>query len=142
MDIRKLHRGKRKDNGEWVEGFYAEFQLGINSVPFIGASNSIGTMMWFEVYPETVGQCTGLHTVTEHRIWEGDIVQRNGTKYVVQRECDTPGGYWAETGYILKEIGVCDYISFVDTIDEYCNEICVQIIGNIHDDYDRPGGAQ
>lgn len=129
-----LYRGKREDTNAWVKGYHVV----IGSIDMIVSTDG----QFHKIIPETVGQCTGLHTVTEQRIWEGDIVQRNGTKYVVQRECDTPGGYWAETGYILKEIGVCDYISFVDTIDEYCNEICVQIIGNIHDDYDRPGGAQ
>ena len=128
-----LCRGKRKSDGKWVEGNYLHLNVGrdflCDGTVWIGTLNPCKE----EVKPETVGRFTGLYTVAEQRIWEGDIVQCNERKYVVQRECETPGGYWAETGYILKEIGVCEYISFVDTIDEYYNEICVQIIGNIHD---------
>lgn len=131
MDIRKLHRGKRKDNGEWVEGFYAEFQLGINSVPFIGASNSVGTMMWFEVYPFTVGQSTGTTDVNAKIIFEGDVVL---SKRIID------GSDWR--GVIVFWNGcfaIKGYNGNVPAID-LCKNI--EIIGNIHDDYEWPGGAQ
>lgn len=137
MDTRKLHRGKRKDNGEWVEGFYAEFQLGINSVPFIGASNSIGTMMWFEVYPETVGQCIGMTDIHGKNIFDGDVVKH------YNHFPDEPGLY--ALGRIFWD---GDTLRFRRTTDSGMNVAgiaahCVyEVIGNIHEDYEWPGGTQ
>lgn len=85
-----------------------------------------------EVIPETVGQYTVLTDKNGKKIFEGDIIRFDENLYTVQRECDTPGGYWAETGYILKHIGWSDYTSFTSTIDDWENECQVFIIGNIH----------
>ena len=135
-----LFRGKRTDNGEWVEGFYAAFGGKDNKyhVIFTGKfiALPIGAGFTPELYyvdSETVGQFTGLVTTNETPIWEGDIARFDDANYEVRRECDTPGGYWAETGFTLKRIGWDNTESFTDTIDDFCNEICVEIIGNIHD---------
>ena len=96
-----------------------------------------------KVEANTIGQYTGLCDKNGKKIFEGDIVKFEDDYYVVQRECDTDGGYWAETGYILKHIGWNDYMSFTSTIDAWCNEICVEIIGNIHDNPELlKGGAE
>ena len=130
MDIRKLHRGKRKDNNEWIEGFYAEFSLGIHSVPFIGARNSIGTMMWFEVYPETVGQSTGTKDMSEKIIYEGDVV--TSTRIII-------GDVWR--GIIVFRHGCFAIkgsngnIPAIDLVKD------IKVIGNIHDDYDPQLGG-
>lgn len=86
-----------------------------------------------EVDPETVGQYTGLTDKNGKKIFEGDIIRFEENLYTVQRECDTPGGYWAETGYILNHIGWSDYISFTSTIDDWENECQVFVVGNIYD---------
>ncbi len=126
-----LFRGKRKDNGEWVYGdllhpdFYGN---GYSIEDFTKEKNNC-----FDVIPETVEQYTGLTDKNGKKIFEGDIIRFDENLYTVQRECDTPGGYWAETGYILKHIGWSDYMSFTSTIDDWENECQVFIIGNIHD---------
>ena len=130
-----LFRGKRKDNGEWVEGYYVNINSDLHYIYTGYAETDVDSIYpdCFIVIPETVGQYTGLCDKNENMIFEGDIVQFDDNHYEVRRECDTPGGYWAETGYILDHIGWNDYIRFTDTIDEYNNEICVEVIGNIHD---------
>lgn len=111
-----LFRGKRKDNGEWVYGdllhpdFYGN---GYSIEDFTKEKNNC-----FDVIPETVEQYTGLTDKNGKKIFEGDIIRFDENLYTVQRECDTPGGYWAETGYILKHIGWSDYMSFTSTIDD------------------------
>lgn len=61
-----LFRGKRKDNGEWVEGFAIfagnkAFILNNAKVEFIkGYNENRLNFVLIEVIPETVGQYTGL----------------------------------------------------------------------------------
>lgn len=64
-----LFKGKRVDNGEWVEGFLLKDRvLGCYITEGLGASG-------IEVHPETVCQFTGLIDKKKNKIFEDDIVQ-------------------------------------------------------------------
>ena len=57
-----LFRGKRKDNGEWVYGWYAPLVCNDKTIiPCIRNKNGTDK----EVIPETVEQCTGLSEKVE-----------------------------------------------------------------------------
>lgn len=122
-----LFRGKRVDNGEWVEGFYFTTPL------TDGKTDSKPEDGWFfltgktrhvisrnscvyEVIPETVGQFTGLTDKNGKRIFEWDKLKTN---------------YYSQ--YIVE-----DMIDFAVYCDDYIigdsnTQTDMEVIGNIHD---------
>lgn len=80
MNREILFKAKRKDNNEWVYGYY--MQDGLNNSYIIELKQkgdfdySIGrTYRYIEVIPETVSQYTGLDDMNGKKIFENDIVR-------------------------------------------------------------------
>lgn len=121
MENRFLSRGKRIDNGEWIQGYL----YGIWERRYIlwGMINDIPNMA--EVDPETVCQCTGLNDKNGKLIWENDIAN------CMDAECC---GYisWneSEAGFyfdVLLEDGRFEEEHIYDYQD------CMEVIGNTID---------
>lgn len=117
-----LFRGKRVDNGEWVEGYYApigEYHYILTGrlalVPYLGFEH-------FLVNPETVGRFSGLTDRNGVKIFEGDIV------HVKARSCCFTGYviYWPEEArYACKTKSGIRYA--------ICARLEFEVIGNIYD---------
>ncbi len=81
MNREILFRGKRIDNGKWIEGFYAECdeRAFIMPEPDCDISKHMLDGYWlgafYEVIPSTVGQYTGLTDKNGNKIFEGDILE-------------------------------------------------------------------
>ena len=75
MQDRYLFRGKRIDNGEWVEGYlsYPFCTEKGNESYYFYAKDSLGFFCRCVVDASTICQCTGLKDKNGRLIWENDI---------------------------------------------------------------------
>jgi len=138
-----LFRGKRLDNGEWVNGYLF---TGLFSSQAI---ETPGTDDFEDVDPATVGQYTGLTDKNGAKIFEGDICRlihdwHNGTtgEWCAVVEFGNPNSTYS-WGWQLKRISgemfVPAILLWVDM--EETGATC-EVIGNIHDNPELlEGGA-
>lgn len=150
MEDRFLFRGKRIDNGEWVQG-----------VPSYGEDGKIEEIeVWdgeditfYSVFPGTICQCTGLNDKNGKLIWENDIVELFGYRGTIKYVCGGFGiGYrenidWEEIQANIVRVTGCENILYACENDNYISlwEIywnfndeedsvnTVEVIGNIFD---------
>lgn len=115
-----LFKGKRKDTGEWIEGYF--FKIWDRTFILWGTTNDKPDMI--EVIPETVSQFIGLTDRYEKKIFEGDIVNIitgiNGYKSTYYSTIH-------EVKYIA-EGGISIFLPFDNS-----SIVEVEVIGNIYD---------
>lgn len=95
-----LYHGKRKDNGEWVEGYLYITREGEYEISLYSKELDIERYTYI-VFPETVGEFTCLTDMNGRKIFEGDIVKVDGDDeaykiiyvYGVYRICDRHNQY-------------------------------------------------
>ena len=122
INIREiLFRGKRIDNGEWVEGCYTFSKKASRHIIWVQSESN--AEFWhtypIAVDPLSVGQFTGLTDKNGKKIFEGDIVFAGyGEYYQGQHEHSA-----------TMIIDMADY----EALNALCNANVVEVIGNIHD---------
>ena len=125
-----LFKAKRKDNGEWVEGYYRSIPCMGMLEHYIMPRNPKNRMEQYAIAPDTLCQYTGLTDKNGRRIWENDIVSawsegKNAIGKVIRR---ADGLYIMYPAYQNKEFwGLCPKKNGKTT---------VEVIGNIFDNAD------
>ncbi|GHU58814.1 hypothetical protein FACS189444_3090 [Spirochaetia bacterium] len=149
-----IFRGKRKDTGELVYGDLCHSgKEHIHIVPFDAESEDNA----FEVFPETVGQYTGLQA-NGVKIFEGDIIrvfyfgmglgenlgvfeteeeitgviEYGDLGLLIKKISDKNGKWRTYTGYEQGE-GNCEIAYLHDVYEDGCADYDFEVIGKIHD---------
>lgn len=123
-----LFRGKRTDNGKWVEGEMLHdmqdrphlYWKTPKELPIVFSNNAI-------VDPATLGQFTGLTDKNGKNIFEGDIVRDEQSFLFGKVVYSTPqDGFDGLAGFMVDDVddGLQNYNGFWHN---------VEVVGNIHD---------
>ena len=104
-------RGKRVDNGEWVYGFYVQWEDHCNELKHLifvksNEDKEFSHMEQYEVIPETVGQFIGVLDKNGKEMYEDDVMQ------IINGKCKVDMHY--STLYHIEKHKI-------------------EVIGNIHD---------
>lgn len=125
-------RGKRPDTMEWAVGSLVECfngKTGIVSMTKYSEENGIKAII-DEVYPDTIGQYTGLKDKNGEEIYEGDVLtDKFGSIGVVE---------WRNCGFVVN-FGDVDIFLISDCFDDSYQ---MWAIGNIHDNPELLKGGE
>lgn len=74
----RLFKAKRKDNSEWVTGYYvAKYDIDGTLIHYIFLNKGINVWEFVEIIPETLCQYTCLTDKNGEKIWENDVCKIN-----------------------------------------------------------------
>lgn len=119
-----MFRGWNKKNKKWLYGYYCVNR----GEHFIAPDEFVNPLASYEDYvvdTDTVGQYTGLKDANGVKIFEGDIIESNGSRHVMQYNERRAMFVTALEGALYITCGINQ---------QWINEWKKVIIGNVHED--------
>lgn len=127
-----IFRGKRKDTGEWVEGFYvcAGGKLHYILIGKIHIVYGNVEFIKFIVDPAIIGQYTGMNDNNGKMIFEGDLVQP-----VLPTSISQPRFIWPIMPVVFSDgvFGLQDQRGGVTPFKSFAPRVTFEVKGNVHD---------
>lgn len=145
-----LFRGRRLDNGEWVEGFYHMASKGawlnpIENGHYITTFKKLenGEIILtgcYEVDPATVGQFTGLMDKHGMKIFEGDVVKAIIPKRQMWGEIVLANGpvFYEDASFRVPS---GEHPNSWVRLGDFAPNVEIEVIGNAHESHELLGGA-
>jgi uncharacterized phage protein (TIGR01671 family) len=134
MEREILFRGKRIDNGEWIEGYYYS-ECGLYYIfENRQAESMLNRNHPYAVIPETIGQFTGLKDKNGKKIFEGDRYCVAKNRVYIVRYCNKEEHNYEliAASFVLDDGGDLTF-----PFDDYACEHG-EVIGNAHDKNELP----
>lgn len=141
-----LFRGKRIDNGKWIEGLlhYSHGQgvwaitCSNGWIPSYSNPDEGEHTMFFDIIPETVCQFTGLTDKKRVKIFEGDICRVEYYNHASKNIVKIQEVSFQDGTFVLRSKDIDDSISIEESrslapIFWVYPPNKIEIIGNIHD---------
>lgn len=118
-----LFRGWNKKNKQWLYGYYFAYH-GNHFISPDAKVNPLDTYEDYVVDADTVGQFTGLKDAKGVKIFEGDIIESNGIRHVIQYN-------EREAKYKALLYGIQSSSCSIE--QQWINEFEKVVIGNVHE---------
>ena len=119
-----LFRGWNKKNKRWIYGYYFTYR----GYHFISPDDKVNPLDTYEDYvvdADTVGQYTGMKDAKGVKIFEGDVIESNGSRHVMQYNERKAMFVTALVGALYITCGINQ---------QWINEWKKVIVGNVYKD--------